>query len=140
MQVRHANGNGHGKSLAIEVQRLLPTPLVGSSAEAAHGQISGRFRAAMSDALNHWGVYADAIARWGRLTRPAPAPTEPTGRGGTQRLSPRFSEWMMGLPEGWVTDVPGITRREALRAIGNGVLPQQAAAALSWLLSVEVAA
>ena len=26
MQERHGNGNGHGKSLAIEAQRLLPTP------------------------------------------------------------------------------------------------------------------
>jgi hypothetical protein len=35
---------------------------------------------------------------------------------------------MMGLPAGWVTDVPGITRNEALKALGNGVVPQQAAA------------
>jgi len=26
MQAKHGNGNGHGKSLAIEAQRLLPTP------------------------------------------------------------------------------------------------------------------
>lgn len=39
----------------------------------------------------------------------------------------------MGLPPGWVADVPGITRTEALRAIGNGVVPQQAAAALQYL-------
>ena len=26
MKAKHANGNGHGKSLAIEAQRLLPTP------------------------------------------------------------------------------------------------------------------
>ena len=47
----------------------------------------------------------------------------------------------MGLPEGWVTDVPGVSRNDALRLLGNGVVPQQAAAALEWLLSVdEVAA
>lgn len=28
MQAKHGNGNGHGKSLAIEAQRLLPTPMV----------------------------------------------------------------------------------------------------------------
>ena len=28
----------------------------------------------------------------------------------------------MGLPDGWVTDVPGITRNEALKALGNGVV------------------
>ena len=41
----------------------------------------------------------------------------------------------MMLPEGWVTDVPGITRNEALRALGNGVVPAQAASALTLCLS-----
>ena len=40
----------------------------------------------------------------------------------------------MGLPEGWVTDVPGLTRNEQLHALGNGVVPQQAAMALRILL------
>ena len=31
------------------------------------------------------------------------------------RLSPRFVEFLMGLPEGWVTDVPGLNRTEQLR-------------------------
>jgi DNA (cytosine-5)-methyltransferase 1 len=48
---------------------------------------------------------------------------------------------MMGLPAGWVTDVPDLTRNEQLKALGNGVVPQQAAAALTLLLdSREVAA
>lgn len=48
---------------------------------------------------------------------------------------------MMGLPAGWVTDVPDLTRNEQLKALGNGVVPQQAAAALTFLLSAqEVAA
>ena len=81
-----------------------------------------------------WGQYEPAIRRWESvLGRPAPAPTEPGPRGG-QRLSPRLTEWMMGWPEGWVTDVPGITRNEALRICGNGVVPQQATAALRILL------
>ena len=42
--------------------------------------------------------------------------------------------WMMGLPEGWVTDVPGLTVNDQLHVIGNGVCPQQAAAALRLLL------
>lgn len=46
----------------------------------------------------------------------------------------------MGLPEGWVTDVPGITRNEALKALGNGVVPQQAEAALRHMLAQELAA
>jgi DNA (cytosine-5)-methyltransferase 1 len=43
---------------------------------------------------------------------------------------------MMGWPDGWVTDVPGITYREAIKICGNGVVPQQAAAALRFLLDV----
>jgi DNA (cytosine-5)-methyltransferase 1 len=104
------------------------------SAEA-HGQISGQYRAQMANALTRWGDYADAIARWEHITRPAPEPTM-LSRKGTPQLSPAFSEWMMGLPAGWVTDAPGITRNEALRALGNGVVPQQAAAAVAFLLDV----
>lgn len=44
---------------------------------------------------------------------------------------------MMGWPAGWVTEVPGISRNDQLRIIGNGVVPQQACAALTWLLSVS---
>lgn len=43
----------------------------------------------------------------------------------------------MGLPEGHVMGVPGIPRSAQLRALGNGVVPQQAAAAL-LLLAGEV--
>lgn len=85
-----------------------------------------------------WGPYAAAVARWEHtLGRVAPAPTEPAPKGG-QRLSPRFVEWMMGLPEGWVTDV-GLTRNEKLKALGNGVVPQQAAAAVAHLLAIRAA-
>jgi DNA (cytosine-5)-methyltransferase 1 len=41
---------------------------------------------------------------------------------------------MQGLPEGWVTDVPGLSRNAQLKALGNGVVPQQAAMALRILL------
>ena len=85
---------------------------------------------------DRWGQYADAITRWEHVSgRPAPEPTEPTGRGGAPRLSPAFTEWLMGLPAGWITDVPGITRNEALKLCGNGVVPQQAVAAFSYLLA-----
>ena len=42
----------------------------------------------------------------------------------------------MGLPAGWITDVPGVTRNEALKLCGNGVVWQQCAAALRYLLPV----
>jgi DNA (cytosine-5)-methyltransferase 1 len=40
---------------------------------------------------------------------------------------------MMGLPAGHVTAVPGMTRAQQLKALGNGVVPQQAAAAIRLL-------
>jgi DNA (cytosine-5)-methyltransferase 1 len=81
-----------------------------------------------------WGPYAPAIRRWATvLGRPAPSPHMP-GKDGTARLSPQFVEWMMGLPAGWVTSVPGLSRAEQIKALGNGVVPQQAAAALRLLL------
>lgn len=83
-----------------------------------------------------WGKYAPAITRWEQVTRPAPSPTEPNTKGNL-RLSAAFSEWLMGWPAGWVTGVPGISRNDALRIIGNGVCPQQATAGLRWLLSVR---
>ena len=52
-----------------------------------------------------------------------------------ERLSPAFVEWMMGLPEGWVAGVPGLTRNAQLKALGNGVVPQQAELALRMLLA-----
>lgn len=39
----------------------------------------------------------------------------------------------MGLPAGWVTDVPGLPRNAQLKALGNGVVPQQAALACRLL-------
>lgn len=56
-----------------------------------------------------------------------------TGRWGA-RLAAPFVEFLMGLVLGWVTDVPGLTRNEQLKALGNGVVPQQAAQALRLLL------
>jgi DNA (cytosine-5)-methyltransferase 1 len=42
---------------------------------------------------------------------------------------------MMGLPDGWVTDPAiGISRNEQLKACGNGVVPQQAYAAIMDML------
>ena len=85
-----------------------------------------------------WGRYAPAIRRWESLLgRPAPAPTVLT-RGGQPKLSPRFAEWHMGLPEGWVTEVPGLSMLAQIKALGNGVVPQQAAYALGLMAEREM--
>ncbi|WP_099225968.1 DNA cytosine methyltransferase [Streptomyces sp. Ncost-T6T-1] len=75
-----------------------------------------------------WGAYAAAITRWETLTRPAPPPTDAAGR-----LRADFVEWMQGLEPGWVTATPGLGRPAQLTALGNGVVPQQAAMALQLL-------
>ena len=81
-----------------------------------------------------WDQYAAAIARAEQaIGRPAPPPTE-IGPKGTPRLSPRFVEFLMMLPEGWVTDVTGLSRNDQLKMLGNGVVPAQCAAALRAFL------
>jgi len=56
---------------------------------------------------------------------------------GPYRPAPRFVEWLMGLPDGWVTDSGlGLTPPEQLTALGNGVVPAQAAHALRALLAI----
>lgn len=149
MKAKHGNGNGHGASLAIEAQRLLPTPTSADHKASGAAGYGGNEFCTLTDVMvrgrgymdrphdtQQWGQYAAAIARWEQITRPAPPPTE-TGPKGNPRLSAKFSEWLMGVPDGWITDVPGVTRNEALRMAGNGVVPQQAAAALRFLLALE---
>lgn len=82
----------------------------------------------------NWGKFEPAIRRWeNTINRPAPTPTTPDGKDGAHRLSSKFTEWMMGLPEGWITGV-GLSRNDELKACGNGVVPQQAELALRMLL------
>lgn len=137
-----------GVARAYAEGALLPTPAASDGARGPDYARVGRegcggddlittvFRAMES---SQWGKYEPAIRRWEAITREAPSPTEP-GMFGNPRLAAPFSEWMQGWPLGWVTAVP-ISRSAMLRIIGNGVVPQQAIAALHWLLSVcEVAA
>jgi hypothetical protein len=82
----------------------------------------------------NWGRFEQAISRWEQtIGRQAPPPTKGDGKDGAHRLSSAFTEWMMGLPEGWITEV-GLSRNDELKACGNGVVPQQAEMALRILL------
>ena len=84
-----------------------------------------------ADTGTAWGAYEPAIRRWETIIgRPAPEPTEPTGRDGKPQLSAKFTEWVMGLDEGWVTGVPDVSRANQIKMCGNGVVPQQAYEAL----------
>lgn len=62
MQAKHGNGNGHGRSLAIEAMRLLPTP----TAIQGRNRTSGRSN---PDSQHHDGV---TLNDWVRLL-PTPA-------------------------------------------------------------------
>lgn len=77
-----------------------------------------------------WGRYAPADARWER----ALGPGRPAATDARSRLSTVFVEWMMGLAPGWITAVPGLARAAQLKALGNGVVPQQAVSAVRLLL------
>lgn len=83
------------------------------------------------DAVRRWGRYADAITRWEHITgRQAPSPALLTKDAGP-RPTPKFVEWLMGLPTGWVTaEAHGLTRNQQITVLGNGVLALQARTAL----------
>jgi DNA (cytosine-5)-methyltransferase 1 len=139
MKTAHGNGNGHGKSLSIEAARLLPTPSVADGMGGHLTRSGDRSNELLLPGVakahqQAWGQYAAAIARAEQaIGRPAPPPTE-IGPKGAPRLSPRFVEFLMMLPEGWVTDVTGLTRNDQLKMLGNGVVPAQCAAALRAFL------
>jgi DNA (cytosine-5)-methyltransferase 1 len=83
-----------------------------------------------------WGKFEPAIRRWESiLGRQAPEPTKPDGKDNNHRLSSKFTEWMMGLPDGWITG-HDLKRNDELKLAGNGVVPQQAELALRLLLEL----
>ena len=127
-----------------EPARLMPTPgaNLGTNGGAQHPNkrragghqvsIQDVARGLVEDHASSFGPYAPAISRWEQtIGRPAPPPTQP-GRSRPQ-LSASFVEWLMGLPDGHVTGAPGLTRSQQLKALGNGVMPQQGAEALRRL-------
>ena len=134
-----ATSSGYGMNLHEVARELLQTPGAGDSVMGLP-RTSGRPPEKPSRIESpDYGVYAPAIARWEQvLGRPAPAPTvPPTREGGRARLSTRFVEWLMGLEEGHVTGKDlGLTREQQLRLLGNGVVPQQGAAAIYKLTTI----
>ena len=122
-------GNGHARNLTNE---LLPTPRATDGTKGGPNQRGSSGDLMLPSATQNMGRYAPAVARWetilGRQAPPALIP-------GTRKLNPAFVEWMMGLPAGWVTDIPGLTRNQMLHALGNGVVPQQALAAITDCLT-----
>lgn len=133
--------HGHGGQDLRTTVTFLPTPSAsdGSGGGAHPDKRVGHSRQVIDAVLvdDVWGKYGDAIRRAEQASgRPAPAPTV-LNRNGNPQLNAAFAEWMMMLPEGWVTDpVIGLSRNQQLKAIGNGVVPAQAFAALRLLMDV----
>jgi DNA (cytosine-5)-methyltransferase 1 len=102
--------------------------------EIKQGNPKSRIETEVMLGETNWGRFDPAIKRWEKvLGRQAPEPTKPDGKDGNHRLSSKFTEWMMGLPDGWITK-HGLSRNDELKLAGNGVVPQQAELALRLLL------
>lgn len=136
-------GSSGDLTLPSAALELMPTPDAqmggagGRSGDPEHRRDTGRTVTIneVAQSLKNWGPYEAAIRRWERvLGREAPWATEPSPRSKKGRLSPRFVEWMMGWAEGWVTAL-SLSRNSQLKILGNGVVPQQAEAAVRFLLA-----
>lgn len=143
--VRYGNNQSPSQGAAVRpsldslASSFLPTPRASDTGTPGRRASEG-FRPPLSEVVLplavDWGPFAAAIARWESVMgRPAPNPRDEKGR-----LAPVFVEWMLGLDAGWVTDVPGLSRNDLLRILGNGVVRQQCAAALPGLLAARTAA
>lgn len=118
-----------GSKRAVSLQNaihhtLLSTPRATDGTNGGPGQRGSSGDLAMPSAVQpeHWGRFAAAVARHADRFGAPPAPTEVGPKGGVRMAAP-FPEWMMGLAPGYVTGL--LPRNDALRAIGNGVMPQQ---------------
>jgi hypothetical protein len=130
-------GSMHSVNLSQAVH-MMPTPNTMDDLPAGDESKIDRSKGGFSNVREtvvrpNFDRFEPAIGRWEAVTEnPAPAPTKPDGKDGAQRLSSEFTEWMMGLQPGWITSV-GLSRKDELKACGNGVVPQQAKLALTIL-------
>lgn len=136
-------GHGGPRADVLGVEKEPETRPSDGNGERAHGVLALEGENRIPEPPNtgegsdfDWREFAPAVRRWESVTRLSPSPVEP-GRGGRLRLSADFTEWMMGLPAGWITDTPGLTRSQSIKMCGNGVVPQQAYYALARMIQME---
>jgi DNA (cytosine-5)-methyltransferase 1 len=134
-----------GRARATRLQRGLDVAFGSDAPDGAGGWDTGgrRHLAEVPAPSDHddpacgevnWSVYTPVVRRWEQvLGRSAPFPTQP-GRHGRPVLAPAFVEWLQELEPGWVTGL-ALLRTAELRALGNGVVPQQAAHAVGLRLA-----
>ena len=125
----HTDGGGHGEQ---QDSRRVGSVEGHAESEASERQRSrGESDSGSNKPTLDFGKYEGAISRWERIIgRTAPIPVVESR--GKERLNPVFVEFMMGLPEGWVTG-HDLTPTKELKMLGNGVVPQQARLAIQLL-------
>jgi DNA (cytosine-5)-methyltransferase 1 len=141
-------GQGYGANLPQATESLMPTPKaldgVKGNLKTSQERLDSGHQVDLPNVAidlldskeTNWGKFEPAIRRWEAiLGRLAPEPTKPDGKDGNHRLSSKFTEWMMGLPDGWITG-HDLKRNDELKLAGNGVVPQQAELALRLLLEL----
>ena len=127
---------GHATRSGNRKHELLPMPRVENNENKQSDGWGPNFHE-LVHGITPWGRYSEAITHWERiLGRPAPEPLTTSVKTGRPQLSALLVEWMMGLPAGHVTDIPNTSRVEQLKLLGNGVVPQQAAEAVRFALTV----
>lgn len=110
-------------NICISDRRLFPTPTSSQMDGRKSAKYSGKrtFYDLVNTFPSDWEYYLEAIREWEYISG-REAPDFLDGRG---KLNTEFVEWMMGFPQGWVTDC-GLSRTQQLKLLGNSVVPQQA--------------
>ena len=123
--IADTDSDGHGQQLHARAMASLEREATGSTQQRQRTR-------GESNPGSDWGKYTPVIRQWELvLNRTVPAPT--ILHKDKQRLNPVFVEWMMGLDEGHVTG-HGLSAAQELKMLGNGVVPQQARAAVAQLM------
>lgn len=139
-------GSSGDEMLPAVVHRLLPTPTVNDSRggliptatrtnpDSKHhdGRTLTDVVFAMDLSAIDWREYEPAIRRWEEIHGQVPFPAALGPKGGV-KPAPEFVEWMMALPSGHISSIPGLTINEMLKLLGNGVVPPQAEYAIREL-------
>lgn len=109
---------------------LLPTPTASMHTGPGRQGRAGGLNLQTAIALGRHGACEPQLSRWAEITGlPMPDPG--------QRLTVEFAAWMMGINPLLITQHHP-SRTAAMRAIGNSVVAEQAAAAY-WLLAQALA-
>jgi DNA (cytosine-5)-methyltransferase 1 len=124
--VQARTGTRHGIALPVVARSMHERALIIQDGTGPH-------LVPVADDAHPWGPYEQAVDRWADVRGEPPWPVRAEDH---SRLNDEFVEWMMGYPRGWVTHASDVSWKQALRLLGNGVVPEQAEEALRSLLAL----